>query len=106
MESLSPETLQRWLNEQLPLQLIDVRWPEEHAQFNIGGPLIPYTDILDQADGLPTDRPVVLYCEKGIRSVIAIQRLEQKFPHLQLYNLTGGMKAWRETFPVDPSGVD
>jgi adenylyltransferase/sulfurtransferase len=101
MHSITPNTLQTWLNEQQALQLIDVRWPEEHAHFNIGGRLIPYTDILDHAGELLTDRPVVLYCEKGIRSVIAIQRLEQKFPQLQLYNLTGGLKAWKEAFPLN-----
>jgi len=36
----------------------------------------------------------VLYCEKGIRSSIAIQRLEASGFN-NLYNLAGGMKAWK-----------
>jgi rhodanese-related sulfurtransferase len=43
---------------------------------------------------LPKDKDVVLYCEKGIRSVIAIQRLETAGFH-NLINLAGGMYAWR-----------
>jgi rhodanese-related sulfurtransferase len=50
--------------------------------------------LFSRADALPRDKAVVLYCEKGIRSVIAIQRLEAA-GFTNLYNLAGGMKAWR-----------
>jgi adenylyltransferase/sulfurtransferase len=43
---------------------------------------------------IPKDKDVVLYCEKGIRSVIAIQRLESA-GYENLINLTGGMKGWK-----------
>jgi len=41
---------------------------------------------------------VVLYCQKGIRSVIVIQRLQQRNQYKNLINLTGGMEAWKKTF--------
>jgi adenylyltransferase/sulfurtransferase len=51
---------------------------------------------MEHAGELDADKTVVVYCEKGIRSVIAIQRLQQKFPTLRLVNLSGGMYAWRK----------
>ena len=44
---------------------------------------------------IPRDTDIVVYCEKGIRSVIALQRLELA-GYTRLYNLTGGMRAWKE----------
>ena len=78
------------------VQLLDVREAFEHELFNIGGTLIPLGQLMEHAAELDTDKPVVVYCEKGIRSVIAIQRLQQKFPSLRLVNLSGGMYAWRK----------
>jgi rhodanese-related sulfurtransferase len=71
--------------------LIDVREPFEHEAFNIGGVLIPLAELMSRANEIPKDEPVVIYCAKGIRSQIAIQRLQQKFDNLQLINLVGGV---------------
>jgi rhodanese-related sulfurtransferase len=70
--------------------LVDVREEEEHADFNIGGKLIPLTELMDHLDEIPKDREVIIYCKLGVRSQIAIQRLEQKgFDNL--VNLTSGV---------------
>ena len=71
--------------------LIDVREPEEHERFNIGGKLIPLREIISRASEIPRGHPVVVYCRKGIRSQIAIQRLEEKFGCTNLVNLRGGI---------------
>jgi adenylyltransferase/sulfurtransferase len=47
---------------------------------------------------IPSDQPVVVYCKKGIRSQIAIQRLEEKLGLTNLINLKGGMDAWKRIF--------
>ncbi len=74
--------------------LIDVREAWERELYNIGGLHIPMDELFKKAAELPRDKEVILYCEKGIRSVIAIQRLEaQGFSNLT--NLAGGMKAWK-----------
>jgi adenylyltransferase/sulfurtransferase len=75
--------------------LVDIRELFERELFNIGGLHIPAGELPSRLDELPADKDVVLYCEKGIRSVIAIQRLEAK-GFSNLYNLSGGMKAWKE----------
>lgn len=82
--------------------LIDVREPHEHAAFNIGGELMPLSEMLSHADKIPADKKVVFYCRKGIRSVIAIQKLQQKFPVNEFINLSGGMEEWIKQFGADP----
>ena len=74
--------------------LIDIREAWERELYNIGGLHLPMDELFKKATELPRDKEVILYCEKGIRSVIAIQRLEaQGFSNLT--NLAGGMKAWK-----------
>ena len=82
------------LQQKGPVFLLDVRSAEEHEEDNIGGLLIPLENVLSQAAHLPGNQPVVVYCKRGIRSRIAIQKLEQKYPMLNLINLKGGMIAW------------
>lgn len=74
--------------------LIDVREAWERELYNIGGLHLPMDELFKKASELPKNKEIILYCEKGIRSVIAIQRLEaQGFTNLT--NLAGGMKAWK-----------
>jgi rhodanese-related sulfurtransferase len=76
--------------------LLDVREPLEHDEFNIGGQLVPLDTIMASTGKIPTDRPVIVYCKKGIRSQIAIQRLQEKFGFTNLINLRGGIDAWKK----------
>lgn len=80
------------------LQLIDVREPYEHEEFNIGGTLISLEDVTKSVDNIDKEKPVVFYCRMGIRSQVAIQRLQQKYPFNNLYNLIGGTEAWKKQF--------
>ena len=96
MKQISPSDLRTWTLEEKAFALVDVREPWEHEVFNIGGTLLPLGDLMSGQTELRRDMPVILYCEKGIRSVIAIQRLES-LGFDNLYNLAGGMKAWRES---------
>lgn len=95
LKSITATELHNKLQSADEFLLIDVREDFEHEHFNIGGKLIPMGSILQHISEIPTDKPVVIYCEKGIRSVIVIQKLEEKFGFSNLVNLTGGMKAWR-----------
>ncbi len=94
MQSIDPITLQQSITNGEDLLLIDVREPWEHEVFNIGGLLIPMNTIFTNLDQVPRDRPVVFYCQKGIRSGLVIQRLQQKFQYNNLLNLSGGMDSW------------
>lgn len=100
MNSITSADLKEKIDTAENFQLIDVREPYEHKAFNIGGRLIPLNEITKHIDTIATDKPVILYCRKGIRSQLAIQRLQQKFPFTNLVNLTGGTEAWRKELGV------
>jgi adenylyltransferase/sulfurtransferase len=76
-------------------QLLDVREDWEREAYNIGGLHVPMSELGERLSEVPKDEDVVVYCEKGIRSTILIQRLEGYGFH-KLINLQGGMKAWKE----------
>ena len=95
MQQLSTEELRKIIAEKVDLFLLDVREEYEHHEFNIGGTLIPLGEIMSKALEIPANVPVVVYCQKGIRSQIAIQRLEDKYGFTNLLNLEGGMQKWK-----------
>ncbi len=96
MNQVSPSELKVWLEQNKEFVLVDIREAWERELYNIGGLHIPMGDLIGRINELPKDKETVLYCEKGIRSVIAIQRLEASGFH-HLFNLSGGMKAWKES---------
>jgi len=98
MQSITAKALQERIENKEDIQLIDVREAWEHDEFNIGGSLIPLGDIIARAGKIEKNKPVIIYCHKGIRSQIAIQRLQQKFHFNNLINLIGGTEAWRKEF--------
>lgn len=100
MQSITPTALKEKIDNAEDLQLIDVREPYEHEEFNIGGQLIPLNEITQHIDKIATGKPVILYCRKGIRSQVAIQRLQEKYPFTNLFNLIGGTEAWKKQFGV------
>ena len=100
MKSITTSELREKINSKEDLQLIDVREPYEHEEFNIGGELIPLNEITQHIDIIAIDKPVIFYCRKGIRSQLAIQRLQEKFPFTNLVNLIGGTEAWKKQFGV------
>jgi adenylyltransferase/sulfurtransferase len=101
MLQLSVQQLHQMLAAQTPMQLIDVREAFEHEAFSIGGELAPLSELPQHLELFNTTLPIVVYCRKGIRSAIAIQRVADRFPGAQLFNLQGGMEAWQRLFPND-----
>lgn len=96
VKNIGVKELYNLMQEKPAVYLVDVREPDEHAAFNIGGRLVPLGEIMSVADQIPADEPVVFYCRKGIRSAIAIQRLQARFGFTNLFNLEGGMDAWQK----------
>lgn len=100
MNSITATELKQKIDNAEDFQLIDVREAFEHEEFNIGGQLIPLHEILRQAQQVSVNKPVIFYCRKGIRSQVAIQRLQEKSSYTNLYNLIGGTEAWKKQFEV------
>jgi len=91
IKQLSYDELCHWQEENRTFQLVDVREKEEHEAFNIGGDLLPLSSLFSETEALQTDLPIVFYCKRGIRSQIAIQRLMDRFPNGEFYNLQNGI---------------
>lgn len=94
MHSIDVIALQEKINNKEDFVLIDVREPQEHENFNIGGILIPMNTVFQNLHIIPKDKTVILYCQKGIRSGLVIQRLQQKHLYTNLLNLSGGIDKW------------
>ena len=94
MNQVTATELKQLIQEGKDFVLIDIREDWERDAYNFGGLHIPMGSLIPSMNEIPTDKNVVLYCEKGIRSVLAIQRLETFGLH-NLYNLSGGVAAWK-----------
>lgn len=82
------------------LNLVDVREPHEHDEFNIGGLLLPIGDIMNGDTELIEkfkDQEIICYCRSGNRSGQATMVLES-LGFTNVINVTGGMLAWKENF--------
>jgi adenylyltransferase/sulfurtransferase len=99
---LDPSEVVQRLETDRPPFLLDVREDWEWRIGNLealGGRLIPLGGLSQRTDEIPADRPVVVVCRSGQRSLTAaLQLLERGFP--EVYNLRGGMQAWARD--VDP----
>ncbi len=83
------------------VHLYDVREPDEFAEFNIGGVLIPLGDIqMKIADGVfegMEQEEIIVHCRSGKRSMMAqMMLMEAGFSNVK--NLTGGVLAWQEKY--------
>ena len=96
MRSISAAELRTLMQAGKCPKLVDVRRQEEHDDFNIGGQLIPYDEVSHHLSAFEGPEDIVVYCEKGIRSVIAIQKLQTKMKTDHLINLTGGVSSFKK----------
>ncbi len=80
---------------------MDVREDLEYETGNINGLHIPMGTVLDRLAEIPTDRKVVIHCKSGGRSGNVVRYLTQEKGYTNLYNLNGGMMAWKAQ--IDPS---
>jgi rhodanese-related sulfurtransferase len=66
--------------------IVDVRSGGEHAE---GAPRssinIPIKSLAERLDSLPNDRPVVFYCDSGIRAHRAFNLAHARRPQLKVY---------------------
>jgi rhodanese-related sulfurtransferase len=101
MQTITVEELKAKLDAGESFNLVDVREPHEHAEFNVGGLLLPLGKVqtmqIDEIEDLKED-PVYVYCRSGNRSGQACLILET-LGFKNVINIAGGMLAWKEKFP-------
>ncbi|WP_162051699.1 rhodanese-like domain-containing protein [Pontibacter pamirensis] len=101
MDEITAQELKERLSRSTNIQLVDVREPSEFKICNLGGELIPMGELLEQANRIRRDVPVVIICHHGFRSAQAINYLSQRLGYDNLLNLKGGIHAWATQ--VDPT---
>jgi len=86
--------LARWRGEKVPHVVLDVREPWETDICLIEGSIkVPLGDVPGAVSRLPTDKPVVVACHHGMRSLRAVSWLRANgVPNA--VNLAGGIDAW------------
>jgi sulfur-carrier protein adenylyltransferase/sulfurtransferase len=91
--NITVEELKRMSENNDNFLLLDVRTPEEHIESNMGGVLIPLSELEDRFSELDKNKLIVVYCRSGGRSYEAMRFLiNQGFS--SVYNLTGGILEW------------
>jgi rhodanese-related sulfurtransferase len=100
MQVITIEDLKARLDAGETLHILDVREPGEHAEFNIGGTLLPLGKVQTmQVDEIEEwrDKEIICYCRSGNRSGQACLLLET-FGFKNIKNLQGGMLAWQAKY--------
>lgn len=97
MTNISVAKLKERMAGNDPLNLLDVREPDERVEFNIGGVFIPLGQVMamqtDEIENLKNEE-IICYCRSGKRSMQAAMMLET-FGFTNVVNLDGGMNAWQ-----------
>lgn len=89
--------LKELLESGQPVNLIDVRNPDEYEEDNLGGTLIPLGDLPDSIEELEAlkGQDIYLQCRSGARSQRAKDYLiSEGFD--KVHNVIGGIMAYRE----------
>lgn len=97
MENISVAELRSRLETGEEIHLVDVREPDEHVEFNIGGIVLPLGRIqgleTEEIEGLKNEE-IIFYCRSGNRSLQACLYLEM-MGFTNVKNLAGGMVEWQ-----------
>ncbi|MFI4984161.1 MAG: rhodanese-like domain-containing protein [Rickettsiales bacterium] len=95
LKTIDAKTLKKWLDNDEAV-LVDVREPAEHAAENISGAtLLPLSGVSKSALPSTVGKKLVIHCLKGGRGNSACEKLLAEDPNLDLYNLEGGITAWK-----------
>jgi monothiol glutaredoxin len=99
IQSMSVRELKESIDAIEPIELLDVRTPEERAIAAIPGAVLLNEAEAARIEALPRDTKLVLHCHHGGRS----QQAAEQFISLgfsQVFNVIGGIDAWSQE--IDP----
>ncbi len=92
-QRLSEASARQDQSEGRPL-LVDVREADELAVVHVPGALhVPMSDFVDAARAIPPDRPLLVMCATGRRSLVAADYLRRN-GYADVANVSGGIVEW------------
>ena len=101
VQTLSVSEFKTWRDDNKAYVLLDVREDGEVAYANIEGHTHIAMNLIPlRHNELPDDKPIVVYCHHGMRSMQVALFLEHA-GFSDVYNLSGGIEAW--SVQIDPS---
>jgi len=97
-QSIPPQQAYNLIKNTKNLLVVDVRTPQEVRQDGAieGSILLPFWAVLRGQHNLPKDRPLLVVCAVGGRSYAVGQALVRQQGYRQVYNLSGGIAAWKK----------
>ncbi len=93
---LNVEAFSELIDEEVSLQLVDVRTPEEFQMGHMKDALlVDYfsEEFESRIDGLNKNQPIAVYCAVGQRSMKVYELLQEK-GFKEVYHLDGGLDQW------------
>ena len=95
-KTVAPQEAKNLIESRKDMLLIDVRGQDELSEGYIeGSTLMPLWAIIKGTQRPPQDKPILLVCAVGGRS-LALGQLMSKNGWNEVYNLKGGISAWKE----------
>ncbi|MGD2063988.1 MAG: rhodanese-like domain-containing protein [Nitrospirota bacterium] len=104
VEELNPIECQRWIESRPDALVVDIREPNEYREGAIAGAIhVPrgMIDLLADHEYIERDvrlqdrnRPILLYCRSGLRSVLAADVL-QRMGFVEVVSMVGGITDWK-----------
>ena len=95
IDNISTKEVRKLLSKGKQLQFLDVRERHETPKVvELRGFSIPMSELSIRSSELDHEKPIIVYCQSGLRSQKAIQYLQEKCGFKNLLNLEGGLNTW------------
>lgn len=92
-ETISANDIDKYVDDKKAM-IVDVREPEDYNNVHIRNAVnIPFNELQENNNDLPSDRPLVLYCDRGGLSMLAAKDLYDK--GYTVRPVIGGINAYR-----------
>lgn len=102
MQNISATDMQRIIKQTPDIYLLDVRTLGEYTQKRIkGAHLIPIDQVQKRINEIPKNRPIIVYCETGMRSS-QVGRYLDSLGYRDVANLSQGIMGWQvRGYPIE-----
>ncbi len=92
---INSSDLRQWIAHEKAFTLVDVRSAQEFEQGSLPNSLhLPLARFQSEMQKLPANKPIVLLCQQGVRSLQAAQWYLEAYPKATAYSLKGGLNAY------------